>query len=428
LVAATLTLLGYLPWVAFLVRQTARVHRDGFWVPPVSGQGIFAAFFSPFAYRELFLRYFPEVRPWMATAFVLSAILVVAGVVRMLKKRAKVELAFFILLLGVYLGTMVVTVTLSMVATPIFYSRYVSVCLGLVALLVSLGLGQLPRGWTAGALAVFAIANALTMKDLYTQYFNLPFGQLLQAVGKEIKPGDLVVTSSMPSVGPSFYYFPEAVQFYSSNKLKGVGDEVVKVMSPPLHYDQGLKELLAHRESFWHITDSLGSGRDIAEVLADSPGWELASEPRTFTGTAPYSLINFSISKYEHTGRQGMLAGYGNIKLHVSGLRPVGDLIAVLHDRFPIEPNRLPFRAQVVDVASDHLDATISALPHGDYVLLLLHDESGNFQFDPGEGIWIYNQDQAALKGFVFDVLKFSFRETERPFFAQMHYANAGAP
>lgn len=110
-------------------------------------------------------------------------------------------------------------------------------------------------------------------------------------------------------MGPVSYYFPGVVHFHSSNKLKSAGDEVVKVMSPPLHYDQGLKELLADRQYFWHINDTLGSGRDIADILADTPGWELTSEPRTFTGTAPYAQINFVISRYEYTERQGTLAG-----------------------------------------------------------------------------------------------------------------------
>lgn len=422
LITAAVAFLGYLPWIAVFVGQTARVNRDGFWVPRVSGQAILAAFFRPFSYRELFLRNFPEVRPWMATAFVLSVILVVAGLVLVIKRRAKTELPLAILLLGVYLGTMVVTICISLVSTPIFYDRYMVVCAGLLALLVSLGIGQLPRVWLAGALATFAIANALTMKDVYTQYFNLPFRDLLAAVEKEVQPGDLVVTSSFPSVGPAFYYFPQAVHFYTSNKLKGVGEEVVRVMSPRLHYDVGLNELLATRQSFWCITDSLGSGRDIADILASTPGWQLTSEPRTFTGVAPYALVNFSIAKYEYTGRQGPLAGYGNIKVHVSGLRPVGNVIVALQDRFPPEPKRLPFRLQLASVSSDQLDVTVSAIPHGDYVLLLLHDENGDFQYGPGEAVWIYNRDKAEVNGFVFDVLKFPFHEPERTFEAQMHY------
>src|SRR6266542_4569782 len=100
LIAAGLTFLGYLPWVSLLAGQTARVNRNGFWVPPVPGLGILAAIIRPFSHRELFLRSFPDVRPWMATAVVLSAILVITGVVLMLKRRAKTELAFGMLLLG----------------------------------------------------------------------------------------------------------------------------------------------------------------------------------------------------------------------------------------------------------------------------------------------------------------------------------------
>lgn len=415
LLGAGLVLLGYLPWIWVVVGQTARVHRNGFWVPKVSGLGILAVLFRPFAYREIFLSFFPEVRPWMLVALLLSLILVVVGVVLVHKRRAKSERAFALLLLAVYLGTMLVALAISLVATSIFYNRYMMVCAGILALLVAIGIGQLPRAWSVAALAVFALANAPTMKNLYTQHFNLPFRQVLQAMESQIKPGDLVVTSSPASLGPSFYYFPQAVHFYAKNNIKGVSDEVVQVMSPRLHYSDGLKQLLATRRSFWHISDALGIGRDIADILAETPGWQLASEPRRFSG-APASLIDFTVTRYEQVAEPRMRAGYGDLKVHVSGLKPVGNLMVLINDRFPFEPNRLPFRIQTVGVSGEQMDATVSVLPHGDYVLLLIGDENGNYTSDPGEPIWIYNAEQAKQKGFVFDVLKFSFREPERAF------------
>jgi hypothetical protein len=98
----------------------------------------------------------------------------------------------------------------------------------------------------------------------------------------------------------------------------------------------------------------------------------------------------------------------------------VGNLIAVVHNHFPFEPNRLPFRAQVLGVVGEQMEVTISVVPHGDYVLLLIADESGNYTSDPGEPMWLYNQEEAKQKGFVFDVLKFSFREPERTFEVKM--------
>lgn len=418
LLGAALMLLGYWPWMGVLVGQAARVNRNGFWVPQVSGLGVLAVLFRPFAYREIFLSSFPDVRPWMMVALVLTLTLVVVGLVLAHKRHAKRERAFAILLLAVYLGTLVVALAVSLVTTSIFYNRYMMVCAGVLALLAGIGLGQLPRVWSIAALAVLALANAPTMKNIYTQHFNLPFRQVLQAMEKQIKPDDLVITSAPAALGPSFHYFPQAVHFYAKNNIKGVSDEIVQVMSPPLHYNDGLKQLLASRRSFWHITDSLGIDRDISDILADTPGWQLASDPRRFSG--PYSLIDFRVAKYEQVDEPRVRAGYGNLKLHVTGLKPVGNLMALVHDRFPFEPNRLPFRAQIVGVVGEETDVSISVVPHGDYVLLLIADRSGNYTSDPGEPMWLYNQDEGQKKGFVFDVLKFSFQEPERTFEAKM--------
>lgn len=419
LLSAALVLLGYLPWVGVLVGQAARVNRNGFWVPQVSSLGVLAVLFRPFAYREIFLSSFPEIRPWMMIALLLSLILVVVGLVLVQKRQAQSERAFAILLLAVYLGTLLIALAVSLVTTSIFYNRYMMVCAGVFALLVGIGLGQLPRVWSAAALAVFALANAPTMRNVYTQHFNLPFRQVLQAMETQIKPGDLVVTSAPASLGPAFHYFPQAVHFYAKNNIKGVSDEVVQVMSPRLHYNDGLKQLLATRRSFWHITDTLGIDRDISDILADTPGWQLASDPRRFSG-APYSLIDFTVAKYEQVDEPRIRAGYGTLKLHVRRLKPVGNLIALVNDRFPFEPKWLPFRAQVLGVVGEQMDVSISVVPHGDYVLLLIADENGNYTSDPGEPIWLYNHDEGQKKGFVFDVLKFSFREPERTFEARM--------
>jgi hypothetical protein len=272
LLGAALVLLGYLPWIGVLVGQAARVSRNGFWVPQVSGLGLLAVLFRPFAYREIFLSSFPEIRPWMMIALLLSLILVVVGLVLVRRRQAQPERAFAILLLAVYLGTLLVALGLSLVTTSIFYNRYMMVCAGVFALLVAIGIGQLPRVWSVVALAAFALANVPTMKNVYTQFFNLPFRQVLQAMENQIKPGDLVVTSAPASLGPAFHYFPQAVHFYAKNNIKGVSDEIVQVMSPPLHYNDGLKQLLATRRSFWHITDTLGIDRDISDILAENPG------------------------------------------------------------------------------------------------------------------------------------------------------------
>lgn len=114
-------------------------------------------------------------------------------------------------------------------------------------------------------------------------------------------------------------------------------------------------------------------------------------------------------------------------------------MYAILDNSFPTPDNTLPFtggsslpfRYLRYDVLSDHLDATFNDIPYGQYVVSLIHDENGNDKPDckngwPVEGIWIANMEKVdrrlGLKGFTFDVLKFSFHETERRFEAKITY------
>jgi hypothetical protein len=439
IITAAIVLAGYLPWLLVLVSQTLRVNKTGFWIPPVSWQSVFAAIFRPFAYRELFPM-FPVVRPWMLMALILSFILIVVGVILARRRRAQKEFTFGMMLLVVYLGTMATGIIISLVSVPIFYNRYMVVCTGLVTLLVALGIGQIRIRWLSiGAIAALAILNSFTLKDIYTQQFNLPFKQVKQALEQEIKPGDLIITSDCFSVGPVYHYFPQAEKYYSSNTYEASRDEILKVMVPPLHYNEGLKELLSVRKTFWVLSDSSPLCRNIYEILEDSPGWEPAGEPRTFSEPVPFSFVSFTITKFAYTGRRGPIAGQGKIRIHVTGIKPGGYMYAILDNSFPTPDNTLPFtggsslpfRYLRYDVLSDHLDATFNDIPYGQYVVSLIHDENGNDKPDckngwPVEGIWIANMEKVdrrlGLKGFTFDVLKFSFHETERRFEAKITY------
>ncbi|HEY5957810.1 MAG TPA: glycosyltransferase family 39 protein [Polyangiaceae bacterium] len=429
LVTSAVTLAGYVPWLVVVAGQTARVNRTKFWVPPVTGHSVLEALFRPFAYRELGPTP-PVVRPWMAAAFVLSMILIAAGQALARRRRAQLEQRFGMLLLGVYLGTCFLAIAVSLVSVPVFYSRYMTVCSGLVALLVSIGVGQLRDRWLVSVLATLTALNLLTLKDLYTRCFNPPFRQVQRALAGEIKPGDLLVTSDCFTVGPSLHYFPQAVTYYASNSFDGSRDEILTAMSPPLRYNDGLNDLLATRQTFWSFTDNTGLGRDIEDILADVPGWEASGEPRMFTQPQPYSFIGFAVTKYVHTGRQGPREGHGNIKVRVTGLRPQGYLMVMLFDRSPVN-DVPPVRKQMFSLSSDRLDTTVYGVAHGEYVLLIWHDENRNFRPDqkegrPAEGIWIANSDKVdpklGLQGLAFNALKFPFHEAERRFDAPMQY------
>jgi uncharacterized protein (DUF2141 family) len=358
--------------------------------------------------------------------------LIVAGSIIARKKKATTESAFGTMVLVTYLGTMVVAIVISLFSVPVFYSRYMVVCSGLLALLVSLGISQLQRRWVqGGALLLVAALNVLTMKDIYTQHFNLPFQQERQALAVEIKPGDLIITSDCFTVGPVFHYFPQAVIYYSSNTVEAERDEILKVMSPPLLYNEGLKELLASRDAFWALTDNTGLCKETPDIIGRESGWEMTGEPRTFSDPIPYSFVSFTLTKYVHTGRD-TAANRGRIKIHVTGIRRPGTLVADVFNGWPpADSNHV--RRQFLSVKSDQLDVTVNDLPYGDYVLGVFVDENNNYEPDFGvEGIWVFNSknidSKLGINGTPFDALKFSFHEPEHVFKVTLSYSWQSKP
>jgi len=167
---------------------------------------------------------------------------------------------------------------------------------GLFLLLVSLGMGMLPTKylpWVAAGL--FAILNASTLKDIYTQYYNHPMRQLVEKLDGAVQPGDLIVTSDSYSLGPAFYYWPQAVHYYQNNPIEAQWGDVLKPFVPPLHYEKDLPELLATRETFWYITCSPGASLPIVDVLKGVRGWEPWGLPTRVI--APDAAVTFKAQK-----------------------------------------------------------------------------------------------------------------------------------
>ena len=426
LVTSALTLAGYLPWVAVLASQTLRVNESGFWIPPVSGLAILSAILRPFVYRELYPTPLPVVRPWMAAAVVVAAALVVVGLVRAARRKETTDLTFGIMVLVTYLGTMAVAILISLVSVPVFYSRYMVVCTGLVALLMAMGVRSLPRWWMQGAVIVLVAAlNVPTMIDVYTRQFNMPFKQVRQALSEEIKPGDVIITSDCFTVGPSFIYFPQAVIYYSSNTIEAKRDEIVKVMSPPLRYNEGLTELLSGRDVFWALTDSTGLCRDTPDIIQDEQGWELAGAPQTFSDPAPYSFVSFTLAKYVRPSHMSA-PDRGKLKINVTGIRTPGRLVVEVFSGMP-PSDQNTVRRQLLDVTPGQTETTLYDLPYGDYVLALFVDQNGNYAPDfTIEGVWLFNGEKVDPKvGFFatpFDDIKLSLHEPERDIEAKLSY------
>jgi uncharacterized protein (DUF2141 family) len=425
LLTGTLVLAGYLPWLVVFIRQTLSVHK-GFWIGPLSIQNVVMAFLQPFAYKE----FFPNGPPAMVPALIICLILIVGGLVIAKKRRAEKELGLSAILLFVYLGVVVATIIVSLTLMPIFYSRYLLVCVGLFLLLVSLGISMLPRRYLQPvAVGIFALVNILTIKDIYTEKFNHPMKDLARYLKPEIQPGDLIITSDSYSMGPAMYYFPEAEHYYTNNTIEAQWGDVLKIMTPPLHNDEGLKELLATRKSFWYITCNTMINKNIWAILKDELGWEKSQMPLFYS--VSHSYVAFTAQKYVYTGRVDTQPR-GVITVHVTGLKPTGHVFALLYDRGPISPSSTPVWMEILAVTGKELTYSFVNLAYKDYAVAVLHDENMDHTWAtdsktqmPLEGITFVNGEKvnfSSMEGITFDNLKFSLSEPEKIVEAKMMY------
>jgi uncharacterized protein (DUF2141 family) len=425
LVTGGLVLAGYLPWLVVFIRQTLMVHK-GFWIGPLSIGSVVNAFLQPFAYKE----FFPDGPPSMVPALIICLVLIVGGLAIGAKRRAEKELGLSTLLLFVYLGVVVVTLIASLTLMPIFYSRYLLVCVGLFLLLVSLGISMLPRRYLqAVAVVIFALANIFTIKTIYTEKFNHPMKDLARYLKPEIQPGDLIITSDSYSMGPATYYFPEAEHYYTNNTIEAQWGSVLKVMTPPLHNDEGLKELLATRKSFWYITCNTMINKNIWAILKDEPGWEKSQTP-LFYGVS-HSYVAFTAQKYIYTGRVDTQPR-GVITVHVTGLKPTGHVFALLYDRGPISPSSTPVWMETLAVTGEELTYSFVNLAYKDYAVAVMHDENMDHTWAtdpktqaPLEGFTFVNGEKvnfSSMEGITFDNLKISLGEPEKIVEAKMMY------
>jgi 4-amino-4-deoxy-L-arabinose transferase-like glycosyltransferase len=305
LIVGAVVVVAYLPWLIVFIRQTIGAHK-AFWLGPLSWDGIRVAFIQPFGYREqfparTFAQFLSDVQLTQYLAFALAAVLCISGLVIAWRKGAEREAGFGRFVLLAYLGVVITTMLVSLFLMPLFFSRYLLVVSGLFLLLVSLGMGMLPGKylpWIAAGL--FAILNVFTIKDIYTRNFNHPMRQLAEKLDGAVQPNDLIITSDSYSLGPAFYYWPQAVHYYQNNPIEARWGDVLNPFVPPLHYEKDLPELLATHKTFWYITCNTGASMQIDIVLRGAPGWFPVGLPVRVI--EPYSSIIFKAQKYEYKG------------------------------------------------------------------------------------------------------------------------------
>jgi len=429
LVTGAAVALGYLPWLAFFYQQVTMVNK-GFWIGAVTWPGILNAMIQPFAYKDSY----PPFGQSMAIVLVFSAILIVVGLV-LAKLKAGDEWAFGVFALVVLLCSFISPILISLVSNPIFYARYITVPDGLFLLLLSLGISLLPRKWLqVAAFGFFALANVSTLRDVYTQYFNPPMDRAADYLKDKIQPGDPIVTSELLSMGPAVYYLPQAVHYNTKSIAGDLVEQQLKIpFSPHVHRDEEVDKLLSTHQSFWYVTCNNGLQKSIGMILHGEEGWEVSGEPITFA--EPFSSASVRVSKVVYTGHVATPTS-GKINLHITGLRPPGNLLIALFDDEASYPTR-PSSVAYIPFSNTEMTYTFDGLSFGDYVIYVFHDENNNKTPDRdsetglfSEGYGWANMDKVDLRyaaavkeGSSWNNIKYPFDENGETVEIKIYYA-----
>ncbi len=437
---AVVVFVGYLPWLVVFIQQAMSAHK-AFWLGPLSWDAIKVAFLQPFAYKEqfpsvTFARFLSEATLTQWLAFAWAAVLCISGLIIAWRRRAPLA-AFGRFVLLAYLGVVITTMLVSLFLMPLFFSRYLLVVSGLFLLLVAMGIGMLPGKYLPWiAVGLFAVLNVFTIKDIYAQYFNHPFRQLVEKLDGSVQPGELILTSDSYSLGPAFYYWPQAVHYYQNNPIEAQWSDVLKPFDPPLYYERDLQQLLTTHQTFWYITCNTDASMRIDEVLQGAQGWQMTGAP--VRSLEPHSATMFMAQKYEYNANARSQPQAALI-VHVTGLRPNGQSLSfVVFDHGPLTPQQTPAYTGWVKVDKAEETYTFHNLPYGDYAMVIIHDLNGNNAYDadprtgiPTDGFHIVTLDDlgSALtlkQEITFDRFKFHVGQPEMTIEAVMEYPPFG--
>jgi 4-amino-4-deoxy-L-arabinose transferase-like glycosyltransferase len=293
-----IVLAGYLPWVGVFIRQINDT-VTAFWIPPVTPRAVMASFHTPFAYKYLY----PSVTPLMSASVFLSLGVILSGLIIAKRKKLERELTFSLFVLVVVICAVNAPLLLSRFLSPVFYPRYTIVYTGLLVLLLSVSITSLPsKILKLTAIGIFALLNILTLKDVYTQYFNDPVRDIFYDLQGAIQPGDLIITSDAFSMGPMQYYFPDALHYFSINAIEAQWEHIFVPFADRVDMDSRLDDLLSTHRSFWYVTNNSGFSTLVWTLLKDNDNWDESYGPKHYS--KPFAIRSFTVSKFTYTGQE----------------------------------------------------------------------------------------------------------------------------
>ncbi|MCW5851004.1 MAG: glycosyltransferase family 39 protein [Anaerolineae bacterium] len=260
LVTAALVSLVYLPWLIPLGRQMKQVVGN-YWIPEISLRVVQNSLLFPFGYKWSF-----PVLPQTPLAFGLVVGLGLGGCVYAIR-RGRPARGILLLSLGTYSLSLVVAVIVSYAVRPILEPRYMFPAAGLLLLPAAYGLAALPRrGFRLLACGVFLVLTVPILGQIQSQQFNGPWPDVFHTLSSRAESDTIFVHTSMHTLGPLAYYFPDATHLLYAPSLDR--RLPLSFYGPHVYLEPDVRAVTRTRQTVWL-------------VICSSPECEVADEGLT---------------------------------------------------------------------------------------------------------------------------------------------------
>lgn len=209
ILAAVVSLVAYLPWLAIMLGQVRSVSED-YWITQIDASTILG-YFTWMAETEL-----PYASAILAVLFAVALVLVFYQIIR--RKKMEKKTAAAVLGLAVPVLVIATGVILSLLIRPVFVSRYVFPSLGLLCLFLAIAFSYLkPRTWVFMGLFWLALGTIDYQKNYYEEYQSTYTPQTEQFLKDHVGDNDLVVYNY-----PGYAYIYE--YYIDKDKLVDIQD------------------------------------------------------------------------------------------------------------------------------------------------------------------------------------------------------------
>lgn len=226
--AGAAIIIGYLPWFPIAYKQVTRV-SGSYWIKPewINANTIPNNITQFLIYTHLDGSGY-EMLGWKLLYWVLVVVLIGSGFVLLIKKDIRSKVSLF-LLYG-YLP-MILVFILSKVRTPVYQDRYFPFSGVAILALWGIAISTLKNNYLRITLAALAIVVLVAGNFKMHADTNHQMKALSEAVKKEMRPGDIVLSGELYTFLDGSYYFGDKNIRFISNPVDGYGES-------SLFYDQ----------------------------------------------------------------------------------------------------------------------------------------------------------------------------------------------